>query len=105
VSLDLKGVSVPEVMEIMRDVYGYDFNRNDRLFQVFPDVIRTEVFQVDYLNVERSGRSEMQVSAGKVSDARRSNGGMQYVDGDSVSDWGQGGSSRRGAAVVWWARW
>ncbi|MEQ8486578.1 MAG: pilus (MSHA type) biogenesis protein MshL [Pseudomonadales bacterium] len=100
VSLDLKGVSVPEVMEIMRDVYGYDFNRNDRLFQVFPDVIRTEVFQVDYLNVERSGRSEMQVSAGKVSDARRSNGGMQYVDGDSVSDWGQGGSSRRGGGGV-----
>ena len=101
VSLDLKNVSVVEVMEIMRDVYGYDYVRNGDLYQVYPDVLRTEIFQINYLNVERSGRSEMQVSAGKVSDAGSSGGG-----GDSQGNGGQnynsngGGNSNSGGNVV-----
>ncbi len=73
VSLDLKDVSLTEVMDVMRDVYGYDYLRQGNLFQVYPDAMRTEVFQIDYLNVTRRGKSEVQVSAGKVSNARRGN--------------------------------
>jgi len=68
ITLDLKGVTVPEVLELVRDVYGYDFVMSANLIRVYPDVVRTEIFQIDYLNVERSGRSEVQVSAGSVSD-------------------------------------
>ncbi|MCZ6643685.1 MAG: pilus (MSHA type) biogenesis protein MshL [Gammaproteobacteria bacterium] len=74
VSLDLKDVTVAAVMRIMRDVYGYGYVLDDNLYQVYPDVLRTEIFQIDYLNVERSGHSEMQVSAGKVSNSGNSNG-------------------------------
>ncbi len=63
VSLDLKDVTVAEVMDIMRNVYGYDYQRSGRLYQVFPDAMRTEIMHIDYLNVGRKGQSEMQVSA------------------------------------------
>jgi MSHA biogenesis protein MshL len=101
VSLDLKDVSVPEVMEIMREVYGYDYTRGERLLQVYPDALRTEIFQINYLNVERSGRSEMQVSAGKVSDTNgsRRNRGYSNVDGDAAFG-GQRGRGTSGGSVV-----
>jgi MSHA biogenesis protein MshL len=70
VSLELKDVTVSEVMDIMRNVYGYDYQRSGRLYQVFPDAMRTEILHVDYLNVGRKGQSEMQVSAGTLTDSQ-----------------------------------
>ncbi|MEM1229208.1 MAG: pilus (MSHA type) biogenesis protein MshL [Pseudomonadota bacterium] len=75
ISLDLTQVSVTEVMGLMRDVYGFDSVLQGRTYQIYPDVLRTEIFQVDYLNVTRTGHSEMQVSAGKVTDVLGVGGG------------------------------
>ena len=97
VTLDLKGVTVNEVMEIMRDVYGYDYVRTGNLFRVYPDVVRTEVFHVDYLNVSRNGRSEMQVSAGKVSDVQGGGSGSSDYGGNGVQ---VGSSSSQGSSAV-----
>ena len=97
VSLNLKDVTVDEVMRIMRDVYGYDFVQQDRLFQVFPDAIRTEIFHIDYLNIGRSGKSETRVSVGRISDAGRNAtvnvgyGGETWGDSDSQGGGGGGG--------------
>ncbi len=73
VSLALRNVTVSDVMHVMRDVYGYDFVLRRNVYQVFPDVLRTEIYHLNYLNVARKGRSETQVSAGKVSDTRNGN--------------------------------
>ncbi len=90
VSLALKGVTVSDVMHVMRDVYGYDFVLRRNVYQVFPDVLRTEIYHLNYLNVARKGRSETQVSAGKVSDTRgnnnnNDNNGYNQVDNNSDS--------------------
>jgi len=74
VSLDLKDVTVAEVMDIMRNVYGYDYQRSGRLYQVYPDAMRTEIMHIDYLNVGRKGQSEMQVSASTITDTQNNNG-------------------------------
>lgn len=74
VTLSLKDVTVSGVMQVMRDVYNYDFVLKNDVYQIFPDVLRTQIYHVNYLNVARSGRSETQVSAGKVSDAGNNNG-------------------------------
>ena len=78
VSLDLKDVTVAEVMEIMRNVYGYDYRRTGRLYEVFPDAMRTEIMHIDYLNVGRRGLSEMQVSAGTITDQNNNGGGNGF---------------------------
>ncbi len=67
ISLELKNVTVPEVMETVRSVYGYDFERHGRNYHVFPNVMRTRIFRINYLDVKRTGRSEIRVSSGQVS--------------------------------------
>ncbi len=74
ITLNLKNVSVPEVMEVVRDVYGYEFQRQRTGFEVLPARLRTRVYQVDYLNVRRTGSSETRVSSGQVSETAASNG-------------------------------
>ncbi|PIE20537.1 MAG: pilus (MSHA type) biogenesis protein MshL [Neptuniibacter caesariensis] len=67
ISLELKGVTVDEVMQAVQRVYGYEFNRTGSLYQVLPASLQTEIFQINYLDIKRDGTSDMQVSAGSVS--------------------------------------
>ncbi len=96
VSLALQDVTVGDVMHVMRDVYGYDFVLRRNVYQVFPDVLRTEIYHLNYLNVARKGRSETQVSAGKVSDTRGDNDDNYAV---SSSDEDRGGDQVVGTIV------
>ncbi len=87
ITLRLSGVTVDEVMQAVRDVYGYDFKLDGTVYRVFPDALRTEIFDLNYLNVARVGQSEIQVSAGKVSDSNDRSGTQDvYSDTGSGSD-------------------
>lgn len=66
ITLDLKNVTVTEVMEVVRDVYGYDFEQTDTAFSVFPNTLRTRVFNMNYLNVSRDGDTTMSVSTDTI---------------------------------------
>ncbi|MEM1436546.1 MAG: pilus (MSHA type) biogenesis protein MshL [Pseudomonadota bacterium] len=101
ISLDLSSVTVEEVMEVMREVYGYDYALTGNLYRVYPDAMRTEVFQLDYLNIRRTGRSEMQVSAGKVSDLQQQ-GAMGGFGNPGMAGGfaGQGGVGLPGGAGI-----
>ena len=92
VTLSLKDVSVLDVMEVMRDVYGYDYTFDNNVFQVFPDALRTEIYHLNYLNVSRKGSSEVHVSAGKVSDQNNGN--------NSSGNYGDSGSGGQSGQVV-----
>lgn len=69
ITLDLKNVTVTEVMEVVRDVYGYDFEKSNTAFSVFPNTMRTRIFTMNYLNVNRTGGSNMSVSSGQVTES------------------------------------
>lgn len=98
ISLTLQDVNVGEVMNVMRDVYGYDYTLEGSVYQVYPDALRTEVFQLNYLNLSRSGQSEVQVSAGKVSDSQ--NGNNTSVDASRNNGFVKTSSSQQGGQVV-----
>ena len=101
VSLSLRRVTLDEVMEVMREVYGYDYTRTAGIYRVYPDALRTEIFQVDNLYLNRRGMSQMQVSAGKVSDGRGGgNGGggsNSNNSGNTAGDSGSGGANGNGS--------
>jgi len=84
ISLQLKNVSVTEVLEITRDIYGYEFKRKGRLIKIFPLGLRTEIFEINYLNVKRTGGSETRVSSGQIT-AGGSEGSSSNNDSDSGS--------------------
>jgi MSHA biogenesis protein MshL len=66
ISLDLKNVTVLEVMTLSREVYGYEFKASNNGYIVLPARIQSKIFAVNYLNVNRSGDSSMTVSSGQL---------------------------------------
>ncbi len=97
VSLNLKNVTLGEVLETARDVYGYAYRRTGAGYLILPATLQTRVFELDYLNLVRGGLSRTLVSSGQVSQASNGrdddeNGGM--VPGFFSSD-GQDRSENR----------
>ncbi|MDH3453217.1 MAG: secretin N-terminal domain-containing protein, partial [Gammaproteobacteria bacterium] len=75
ISLDLKNVTVGEVMRTVREVYGFEFETTGTGFVVMPVRLRSKIFHVSYVNLKRSGRSTTRVASGQVSEARNNGGG------------------------------
>jgi MSHA biogenesis protein MshL len=65
-SLNLKAVTVPEAMQVVRSVYGYDFRREGNRFLMYGRGIQTRMFPVNYLNLARKGISLTRVSTGEL---------------------------------------
>ena len=80
ISLDVKNVTVPDVMEMVRDTYGYDFERRNDYFQVLPNVLQTRIFTVNYLDIKRSGSSKISAGATQISRS-----GSSSSDGSNTS--------------------
>jgi MSHA biogenesis protein MshL len=75
ITLDLKNVSIKEVMDTVRDVYGFDYEKTATAYHVYPNAIRTKIFKVDYLALKREGSSKVRISSGQVSQAARGDAG------------------------------
>ncbi|CAM9429874.1 unnamed protein product, partial [Discosporangium mesarthrocarpum] len=73
ISLSLRDVTVEEVLDTLQQAYGYGYERTRTGFLVLPAGLRTRVFHLDYLNLQRSGSSETRVSAGQISDVMNGN--------------------------------
>ncbi|MEO6280837.1 secretin N-terminal domain-containing protein [Roseateles sp.] len=63
-SVTLKGVTLRESLDAIRDVYGFDYSIDGRRITVFPPTLQTRVFTINALALQRSGRSEVRVSSG-----------------------------------------
>jgi MSHA biogenesis protein MshL len=90
ISLSMKGVTVSEVLSVINDVYGYAYRETPTGFVVMPATLQTRIFEVDYLNLRRSGISRMTVSSGQVT------GGGSGGGGNSAG--GAGGGAGAGGA-------
>lgn len=64
VSLQLKGVTVPEALEALRRVYGYDFRREGNRYFILGGGMQTRIFPVNYLTMNRRGKSDVRVTSG-----------------------------------------
>ena len=66
-TIDLKSVTLPEVLETVREVYGFDYKKTDAGYVIYPAELMSRLYHVDYINFVRNGRSETRVSAGPSS--------------------------------------
>lgn len=94
ISLNLKDVTVAEVMQVVKEVYGYPYKQRGNIYQVMPGGLRTEVFQIDYLSLKRRGRSETRVTNGEVSSVGQ-NGLDRNRSGSSQSSSNSSSNNRR----------
>jgi MSHA biogenesis protein MshL len=90
ISVSLKGVTVREALESVRDVYGYDFRIDGHRITVYPPTMQTRLFTVNYLNAKRVGRSEVRVSG---SGAPSTAPGTAAASGTAAAPAGHGNTS------------
>ena len=87
-TLDLKNVTTEDVMATVRDVYGYEYRYSHGVYQVYPSRMRSQVFKVNYLDIQRKGGSRTRVSSGQITQSTSNGSG-----GDSSSDKNSSASS------------
>jgi len=92
ITVSLKGVTLPEVLDAVREIYGYDYKKTDAGYIIYPAELMSRIYHVDYLNFVRNGRSETRVSTGQSSQLQRggsATGQTNFVGGGLPP--GQGG--------------
>lgn len=72
-SVTLRGVTVTEALEAIRDVYGYDFKIEGRRIVVYAPTLQTRVFTINYPHALRVGSSDVRVSSGVTANQNRNN--------------------------------
>jgi len=74
ISVNLKDVTVLGALDVLRDLYGYEYTVQGNRITVLPISMRTKVFRVNYIDANRSGRSDVRVSSGSITDSGSSGG-------------------------------
>ena len=95
-TLSLRNVTIPEVMEAVRDVYGFEFVRTGYGFQVLPGRLQARIYQINFLNVLRSGDSSSFVSSGTLLTSGSSSSSGD--DGDTTTE-NTGGVTATGTRI------
>ncbi|MBU6952859.1 pilus (MSHA type) biogenesis protein MshL [Hahella sp. HN01] len=93
ISLDLKNVTLDEVMEIVQQLYGFEYQRKGNLFKVLPGGVQTRIFQINYLNVKRKGASDIMVSSGQLSNSSGSSSSSSSNSSSNNNSNNSGGSA------------
>jgi len=98
ITLNLKNSTLDEVLDIVKEVYGYEIRRNGKVVQVYPAGIRTETIPLNYLFVKRFGMSSTSINSGGVSEndpnsGNNSNGNSGNSSNRSNNSNGNNGSN------------
>lgn len=97
-SVTLRGVTVKEALEAIRDVYGYDFKIDGRRITVYAPTLQTRIFTINYPHSQRNGSSELRVSSGAL--PTNSNGGNGAAGATNSGAAGAGNSGASGQSVA-----
>ncbi len=63
ISLNLKSVTIPQILDIVQKVYGYDYKYSDIGYIIYPVTQQTRMFKIDRLDLLREGRSNTIVAS------------------------------------------
>jgi MSHA biogenesis protein MshL len=66
ISLTLKDVTVPQVMDMVRDAFGFDYRRTGDNYLVLPATQQTRVFHVNYLDFVRKSETRTRIASGET---------------------------------------
>jgi MSHA biogenesis protein MshL len=92
ISLELKNVTIDDVLRVTRDIYGFEFKEKNGIYTVYANALRTEVFHINYLDVQRVGVSDTSVLIGSA----QSNSGNNNGGNSGGNNNGSGGQSNSG---------
>ncbi|WP_026376627.1 pilus (MSHA type) biogenesis protein MshL [Aestuariibacter salexigens] len=96
ISLDLKQVTLPEVFDLVADLYGFEIEQRRTIYRVLPSGMRTETFAVNYLLMQRDGQTQTSIISGGVSQAENGNRGNNNGNFNNFSGNAQNGNNLGG---------
>ncbi|MGE0355593.1 MAG: pilus (MSHA type) biogenesis protein MshL [Burkholderiales bacterium] len=67
VTVNLKDVTVHDVLETLRELYGYEYTVQGSRIMIQPIALRSRLFHVNYLAGRRRGQTDVRVSSGSIS--------------------------------------
>ncbi len=67
ITLSLRNVTLDEVLEAVSSIYDYNIEKQTYGYKVYPVTLKTEVYNLNYLNVTRKGLSTFSVNSGEIS--------------------------------------
>jgi MSHA biogenesis protein MshL len=109
ITLNLKDVTVDEVLNVVKDLYGFDIRHVGNVIQVYPAGMRTETIPLNYLFIKRFGLSSTSINSGGVSEndpnsgnnSGGNNSGRSANNGsNNNSSNGSGQNSQRGRSGI-----
>jgi len=77
ITANLKDVTLPETLDAIREMYGYDYRIDGTRISIKPLTMQTKMFHVNYLVGKRAGASMTRVSSTSVANAVGNNGNNQ----------------------------
>ena len=96
ITLSLNQVTLQEVLSVVRDIYGFDYMYKNAIYTIFPKRLRTEIFPINYIDVQRVGMSDTSVLTGNIESSAQS--GNQAAS-QSSSLTGEGGDINPGSRI------
>ena len=96
ITLRMHNVTVPEVLDAVREAYGYDYRRLPSGYIIVPPAMQTRLFQINYIDMERRGTSRTRVSSGQVGQAAKSGNNGMNGNGNGGGESGSGMSEPPG---------
>lgn len=88
ISLNVNNVTIEEVLEMVRKVYGFGYEKTNSGIKIYQAGLQTKTFKINYLQLNRSGSSSTKVSSSGLDGGSSSSG-----DSDDSSDSGTSDSS------------
>lgn len=85
VSLQMRGATVFEALDALRELYGYDYRIKGKTIMVYTNSIQTRVFKVNYLPGRRQGTSDLRVSGSSISSVGSSSDRAKSTDSGTQS--------------------
>lgn len=93
VTVNLKSVTVREVLEALRELYGYEFKFQGTRIYIQPNTMQTRIFPINYLAGKRQGQSDVRVTSGSITMANSNNAAGTTAAASTSGTTTSGGSS------------
>ncbi len=89
----MKNVTIPEAIDATCQAYNFGYKQTEFGYKILPNTLETQIFSVNYLDINRRGHSETSVTASQLSSENgddnnnnnNSSGGGSSSGGSSVS--------------------
>lgn len=93
VTLSLKHVTIEQVLQALEDTYGYVYHRTPNGYEIIPNTLQTQIYSVNYLELQRYGNSNMRLHSGEVTEVvQGASGGGGAAAASGISGTSSGSS-------------